>query len=66
VATVRLVVPKWLRIAQAKGSAASDPQVPGVSGKRPVPNQVASSTAGCPNGKPRGRPTSGLRAAGAR
>src|SRR5438128_1596594 len=56
-ATARPATPHRLTIAQANGKAASDPQLPGAIGKRPVPNQVASSTAGCRNGRPRERRT---------
>ena len=37
---------------QAKGSAASEPQLPGAQGSNPLPNQVASSAAGCEDGNP--------------
>jgi hypothetical protein len=33
-------------MTQAKGRAATDPQVPGMIGKRPAPNQVAIMAAG--------------------
>src|SRR6516162_886056 len=55
VATAIPAAPQWLRIAHAKGTAASDPQVPGANGKRPVPKPVAKSVAGCQSGRPRGR-----------
>src|SRR5215467_3549571 len=44
--------PHSARIAQAQGSATSEPQVPGMTGNKPVPNQVANKTAGCQNGSP--------------
>ena len=51
VATASPIVPQRLRITQAKGKAASEPQVPGAIGINPTPNQVASSTAGCRSGR---------------
>jgi hypothetical protein len=45
-ATTRPPAPNAAPIYQAKGRAASDPQVPGILGSRPAPNQVASRTAG--------------------
>ena len=50
--------PQKVSITQAKGSAASDPQLPGVTGRRPAPNQVARRTAGCHGGSPK-RPAPG-------
>src|SRR5262249_20098100 len=44
-----------LAVTQATGKAASDAQLPGAIGNKPVPNQVASSAAGCQGGRPRER-----------
>lgn len=38
--------PKVMKMPQAKGRAASDPQVPGAFGKYPAPNHVAIRTPG--------------------
>ena len=54
--TARPGNPHKLRIAQPKGRAASEPQVPGATGISPTPNQVASSTAGCLSCGPRRLP----------
>src|SRR5260221_9821589 len=54
-ATTSPTAPKAPPIYQAKGRAASEPQVPGIFGRRPAPNHVASSIAGWWNGRPGGR-----------
>src|SRR5579862_3639698 len=44
--------PASARIAQAQGRAASDAQVPGMPGRRPLPSPVATSDAGCQGDSP--------------
>ena len=51
-AAARPHAPIQLRIAQAQGSAASDPQVPGIPGSSPIPNPVAINAAGRKSGEP--------------
>src|SRR5215831_1040471 len=51
-AAARPAGPHSARIAQAQGSATSEPHVPGMTGNKPVPNQVANKTAGCQYGSP--------------
>src|SRR5713226_2701855 len=44
--------PAIAAISHPMGSAASDPQVPGISGKRPMPPTVAINAAGWVSGRP--------------
>ena len=54
------------RIAHAQGRAASDPQVPGMIGSKPTPNQVPSKHRRMPEGQAKAAANDRVRGAGAR
>jgi len=46
-AKIKIGAPQTVAINQANGRAANDPQVPGATRDKPLPNHVAINIAGC-------------------